>query len=63
MTKAIACLVVLRDSMILGNWNDDRPPKLPEGWVAKLNKKAAEIIEKYPNAKAPYTEKGPKELQ
>jgi hypothetical protein len=49
--------------MILGNWNDDRPPKLPEGWVAQLNKKAAEIIEKYPNAKLPYTEKGPKELQ
>ena len=26
ITKAIASLVVLRDGMIHGNWNDDRPP-------------------------------------
>lgn len=62
ITKAMACLVVLRDSMIMGNWTDDRPPALPKGWVQELNKKAAEIIEKYPDAKAPYTEQGPKEL-
>jgi hypothetical protein len=58
ITKAIAGLVVLRDSMFIGNWVDDRPPKLKSGWVAELNKKAAEIIEKYPDAKEPYTEKG-----
>ena len=27
ITKAIATLTVLRDSMIQGNWTDDRPPK------------------------------------
>ena len=54
--KAMACLVVLRDSMLIGNWKDDRPPKLKAGWVAELNKKAADIIEKYPDAKEPYTE-------
>ncbi len=54
--KAIAGLTVLRDSMLKGNWVDDRPPKVKIGWVKKLNQKAAEIIEKYPNAKEPYTE-------
>ena len=54
--KAMACLVVLRDSMRIGNWNDDRPPALPIGWVQELNKKAAEIIEKYPNGLPPYTQ-------
>lgn len=56
VTKAIAGLMVLRDSMIQGNWIDDRPPKSTEGWKDELNKKAKDIIEKYPDAKAPYTE-------
>lgn len=63
VTKAIAGLMVLRDSMLMGNWVDDRPPKAPKGWLQELNKKAAAIIEKYPNALEPYTEKGPKVLQ
>ena len=54
VTKAIATLTVLRDSMIHGNWVDDRPPKSPAGWLEELNKKAKEIIEKYPNAKDAY---------
>jgi hypothetical protein len=57
ITKAIAGLMVIRDSMIQGNWVDDRPPKVPQGWVQDLNKKAAEIIERYPNPLEPYTEK------
>ena len=61
VTKAIAGLMVLRDSMIKGNWVDDRPPKVKDGWVQELNKKAEEIIEKYPNAKEPYTELNSKE--
>ncbi len=56
ITKAIAGLMVLRDSMIQKNWVDDRPPKSPDGWKDELNKKAEEIIKKYPNAKEPYTE-------
>jgi len=56
ITKAIAGLMVLRDSMMKGNWVDDRPPKVVDGWVQKLNEKAKEIIERYPNAKEPYTE-------
>jgi hypothetical protein len=51
ITKAIASLVVLRDSMIQGNWIDDRPPPSPSGWLAELNKKAAAIVAKYPDAR------------
>jgi hypothetical protein len=54
--KAIASLVVLRDSMIIGNWKDDRPPKLPEGWINQLNETATKIIAKYPDPKVPYTQ-------
>ena len=58
ITKAIACLVVLRDSMMCGNWVDDRPPKFPnQDWIKELNEKAKAIIEKYPDAVPPYTEK------
>jgi hypothetical protein len=57
VTKAIASLIVLRDSMIRENWVDDRPPKVENGWLQRLNKIAADIIEKYPNAVPAYTEK------
>lgn len=51
ITKAIATLMVLRDSMILGNWVDDRPPSMPEELIAEYNKVAGDIIERYPDAK------------
>lgn len=57
VTKAIASLTVLRDSMIKENWTDDRPRR-NEGFSIKvLNEKAAEIIEKYPDSKDAFTEK------
>lgn len=57
ITKAIACLVVLRDAMMNEKWNDDRPPRIiNEQWIKDLNKKAEEIIEKYPDALDPYTQ-------
>jgi hypothetical protein len=58
LTKAMACLFILRDSMMVNNWVDDRPPKIKDGWVQELNKKAKEIIEKYPEELEPYTELG-----
>jgi hypothetical protein len=58
ITKAMACLVVLRDSQMYGNINDDRPPRMPDGWQQELNKKAEELIKKYPNPKEPYTQLG-----
>lgn len=38
ITKAMACLVVLRDAQISGNSTDDRPKPSPVGWIATLNK-------------------------
>lgn len=46
ITKALASLVVLRDSMLRGNWNDDRPPR-SENFYAGLNQAAAALIDKY----------------
>lgn len=57
ITKAIASLVVLRDSQIRNNWVDDRPPKVEPGWIQQLNKIAGEIIDKYPDAVPAFTEK------
>lgn len=55
ITKALAGLVVLRDSMMQGNWVDDRPPPSKPGWLAGQNAKAAAIIAKYPDAKPAFT--------
>lgn len=57
VTKAIAGLCVLRDSMMRGNWDDDRPPRVAAGWVGEMNAKAEAIIAAYPNPKAPFTER------
>ena len=56
VSKAIASLLVLRDAQIMGMEEDDRPPRMPEGWLKELNKKAAEIVDKYPEAARTYTE-------
>ena len=48
ITKAIASLTVLRDSMLRGNWSDDRPPSSNPEWVKEFNTRAACLIEKYP---------------
>jgi hypothetical protein len=57
LSKAGACLVVLRDSMRRGNCTDDRPPKVEAGWLKELNKLAVGIIDRYPESKEPFTEK------
>lgn len=51
IAKAIACLFVMRDSQLIGNFVDDRPPSHKDNWQEELNKKAAQLIEKYPNPK------------
>lgn len=56
LVKALACVVVLRDSMSQGNWSDDRPPKSTAGWQQVLNEQAKIIIQKYPNSKEAFTE-------
>ncbi len=46
ITKAITSLVVLRDAMIQGKFNDDRPPS-SKNFYRDLNDKAAAIIDRY----------------
>ena len=52
LVKAIAGLVILRDSQTRGNMVDDRPPATL-GFVDTLNARAAEIIAKYPDPVPP----------
>lgn len=58
--KAIASLVVLRDSMLQGNWVDDRPPRAAADWVKQQNAEASRIIDTVrPNDPVPpYTQTG-----
>ena len=57
ISKALASLAVLRDAMINNKFEDDRPPKIPDGFLSSLDKLAAGLIEKYPEPKPPFTEK------
>lgn len=54
LTKAMACLAVVRDAMLRNKVVDDRPPSTDGNWVQELNQKAAALIEKYPNSKPAY---------
>lgn len=55
VTKAIACLIVLRDSMMQENWTDDRPPK-SKPFMQDANIHAEDIINRYPDAVPAHTE-------
>jgi hypothetical protein len=56
ITKALACLTVLRDSMIRENWADDRPPKSDPGLVKQYNEIVNKLMDKYPNPKPAHCE-------
>lgn len=56
IVKAMATLAVLRDSQLMGNWVDDRPPVHNPEWVTRFNKTAGEIIDRYPEAKEAFTQ-------
>lgn len=57
ITKAIAGLVILRDAMIHGMVNDDRPPASPEWWIEEAKARTREIVERYAAvAKTPFME-------
>lgn len=57
VTKAMACLVVLRDAMRQKMLNDDRPPGDPS-FIAELNDGAAKLLAKYPEAEPALTRMG-----
>jgi len=56
ITKAIASLVVLRDTMINDRYRDDRPPKSPEEWMGGANQQAESIVTRYMVSKTPHTQ-------
>lgn len=57
VTKAIAGLMVLRDSMLNGNWKDDRPPKVVNTeFLQQYNEKAKALVEKHKNPVPAWTE-------
>lgn len=60
--KAIASLIVLRDSMYEGNWEDDRPPSVKDwpGFIKEQHRKAGAIIDRYKNPVEAFTEKNRK---
>ena len=55
ISKAIACLTVLRDAQMNDMVNDDRPPKMKEGWLDRIQTKVDDILERYPDPKPPHT--------
>jgi hypothetical protein len=64
IVKAIAGLVVMRDSMLMQNFEDDRPIRLPDQLnIDDLNEQAKAIIEKYPDPKQPFIHAGPEKMR
>lgn len=61
ITKALDCLMVLRDAQIQGKCNDDRPPKTSGNWVQKYNNMAKDMIESCNDPVEPYLETNRKE--
>lgn len=50
VVKAMACLVVLRDSMHCGNWHDDRPVRIPSRInIGHLNEMASKLVDNIPD--------------
>ena len=64
IVKAIACLTVLRDSQHMGNWVDDRPPRLPGGvCMPGLNGMASNIIDRCEKPVEPFTQARVEDMQ
>ncbi len=56
LAKAMACLAVVRDSEMMGNWVDDRPPRYPDASKLMRNHPAVGgILKRYPECKRPFT--------
>lgn len=55
ISKAIAGLCVMRDSIMSGNWVDDRPPTIADpNWIEWFNQEAEKLINSCKNPKRPY---------
>lgn len=58
LDKAIASLIVLRDAILRGNWEDDRPPRSDPSWITQANQTASMLVDSFPTPVAPYTQIG-----
>jgi len=63
ISKAMSSLHVLRDAMMCGKWEDDRPPKSDAHWLDEMNVHAAKLIDQMDRdrgkpAELPHTEIG-----
>jgi hypothetical protein len=58
LDKAMASLAVLRDSILRGNWVDDRPPRTDDKWITEVNDMAAALVKAFPNPPGPCTQSG-----
>jgi hypothetical protein len=56
LDEAIAGLMVIRDSIIRGNWQDDRPPASEPGWIDEANEMTARIIAANPDGLPSWTQ-------
>lgn len=56
--KIAACCAVVFDAYLFGKLVDDRPPAHKKGWMQEFNKKAADMINQYPNPKDAYIQGG-----
>jgi hypothetical protein len=56
LDELIAGAMVLRDSILAGNWTDDRAPAVKPGWIDEANEMAARIIDANPEPKSNWTE-------
>lgn len=57
LVKAMATLVVLRDSQICGTFADDRPPRPPADWFDKIREQFAAIVERHPVPRQSFIQK------
>ncbi len=60
VTKTIASLTVLRDSMIQNKIYDDRPPKTPPEHREYIKGLMAGVLERLPKSVEPFTERNKK---
>ena len=58
LVKAMACLAVIRDSMLMKNWVDDRPPPIPTEVWGDIERLTKEMLERYPEPKQAFTALG-----
>jgi hypothetical protein len=63
ITKAIASLIVLRDSQMIGNVVDDRPPTPNPQWFEEVQEQVADVLSRFPNPLPPYTNSNKTENQ